>query len=702
MSDLEVVAFERRGRLGFGALKGGGEKNARLVDDLGETLKVSQDKLLHRFKARVPDGDARVVKEKLRALARDLGARVKEPVDLDLLWESLEDEKVYQLDALAGLFFGESNDAYVAALVHALSGEGSDEPPYHFRLKPGGLARTDAETFGKIKERIEGERRRREREAAFRVWFDEGARIARKDEKAKPFAHPPEGMAEHLHVLTDYALAGDRSQQASRARRLAADLHLGDPDETLALLERGGALPKDVNELAHRAGAPTHFNRRVTEQADLLAATKPDLSGRVDFRGKPTTAIDDITTQDVDDGFSIWEEGGATWLAIHIADVSSTIEKGSDLDREAQKRATTIYFPGETIPMLPPGLQRARLSLDPGEDRPTVSFVTKLGDGPVDGRFVRGLIRVDRRLTYDCTHEPPDEWREPLLKLEPFAARLRRERVEAGAVQLELPDLKIDIDDQGEPHLKLTSSDTPGHKLVSELMILYNRELARALREARLTAAFRVQVEKVSPPTIAPDDPLYPIRSRRGLPPTKVDVDPAAHRTLGVDGYVQGSSPIRRFGDLLAQRQLTSHLLGKPPAYTKDEVRAVLIELEGAEKSARRLEADRDLYWIARWFEPRRQEHFDGIVARSPAEGRGLVYVRAIHLELPLGERGDDEGNAGVEEGTLVKVRVKRCSPRRRSVTFALVAPPAPPAPPVAEPPATETPAESPAPPPSS
>jgi exoribonuclease-2 len=670
MSDLEVVAFERRGRLGFGALKGGGEKNARLVDDEGETLKVSQEKLLHRFKARVPDGDARVVKEKLRALAKDLGGRIKQAVDLDLLWGSLEEEKVYHLHELAELYFGDATDAGVAALVQALSGEGSDEPPYHFRLKPGGLARTDEETFTKIKERLEGERRRREREAAFRAWFDEGARTARKDEKAKPFATPPADLAEHLQVLVDYALAGDKSHQVSRARRLAADLHLADPDEALALLERGGALPKDANELPHRAGVPIVFTHRVREEAEALTAAKPDLSGRFDFRGKPTTAIDDITTQDVDDGFSLWEEDGALWLAIHIADVSSTIAKESELDHEAKKRATTIYFPGQTIPMLPPALMRARLSLDPEQDRPTVSWIGKLGDGPISGRFVRGLIRVDRRLTYDVTHDPPEEWRDALKKLEPFAARLRRERIEAGAVQLELPDLKIEIEADGEPSVKLTSSDTPGHRLVSELMVLYNRELGRALREARLAAAFRVQREPVTPPTIAPDDPLYVIRARRGLPPTVIDVDPGPHNTLGVDTYVQGSSPIRRFGDLLAQRQLVSSIEGKPPAYTKDEVRAVLMDLERSEKGARRLEAERDLYWIARWFEPRRGEVFEGVVARSPAEGRGLVYVRAVHLELPLGER-DDTGEP-VAEGALVRIKVKRCSPRRRSVTFEL------------------------------
>jgi exoribonuclease-2 len=668
MSDLEVVAFERRGRLGLGALKGGGDKNARLVDDLGDTLKVSQEKLLHRFKSRVPDGDARVLKEKLRALSKDLGSRAKSAVDLDLLWDSLEEEKVYQLHDLAEIYYGETSDAGVAALVQALSGEGSDEPPYHFRLKPGGLARTDAETYGKIKERLEGERRRREREGAFRVWFEEGARAARKDEKARPFASVPEGLAEHLHVLADYALGGDRSPQVARARRLAADLNIADPDEALALLERGGALPKDANELPHRAGIPIQFAHRVRDEADRLAAEPAALDGLHDFRGKPTTAIDDATTQDVDDGFSVWEESSELWLAVHIALVSSTVVKDSDLDLEAKKRATTVYFPGQTIPMLPHHLMQARLSLDAGQDRPTLSYLVKVTEGQLEGRFVRGLIRVDRRITYDETRDPPEEWRERLGRLEPLANRLREERLKAGAVQLELPDLKIEIDEQGEPHVKLMRSDTFGHRLVSELMVLYNRELGRALRDARLAAAFRTQREPVTPPTLTPDDPLYAVRARRGLPPTVIDVDPGPHNTLGVDAYVQGSSPIRRYGDLLAQRQLVSKLEGKPPAYSKEEVRALLMDLERSEKTARRLEADRDIYWIARWFEPRRQEVFEGVVARSPAEGRGLVYVRAVHMELPLGDPGEDL--SGIEEGAIVRVKVRKCSPRRRMVSF--------------------------------
>ena len=89
-------------------------------------------------------------------------------------------------------------------------------------------------------------------------------------------------------------------------------------------------------------------------------------------------------------------------------------------------------------------------------------------------------------------------------------------------------------------------------------------------------------------------------------------------------------------------------------------MRALLIDLETAEKGARRLEADRDLYWIARWFEPRRPEAFEGVVARSPAEGRGLVYVRAVHLELPLGERWGQDSLGSLEKRAGIRIfRIK-------------------------------------------
>src|SRR5579871_5230912 len=163
--------------------------------------------------------------------------------------------------------------------------------------------------------------------------------------------------------------------------------------------------------------------------------------------------------------------------------------------------------------MLPPVLLRSRLSLDAGVDRPVVSFVVRIQkDGTLSGgKFVRGIARVDRRVTYEETLAPPDEWKEPLERLAPVAARLRDARSSAGALLLELPDLKITLDGQGDPELSLVSPETPGHRIVSELMVLYNHELGKSLRDAKLAAVFRTQRDPVARPEIARDDPLYPV-----------------------------------------------------------------------------------------------------------------------------------------------------------------------------------------------
>jgi exoribonuclease-2 len=322
--------------------------------------------------------------------------------------------------------------------------------------------------------------------------------------------------------------------------------------------------------------------------------------------------------------------------------------------------------------MLPWPLTRARLSLDAGVDRRVVSLVARVrDDGTLDGppELVRGIARVDRRLTYEQSLELPDEWREPFPVLERLAATLKRGRLDRGALALDLPDLKITIDDAGEPQLSQRRPDTPGHVVVSELMVVFNHAVATRLAAARAAALYRVQPEPVSI-AVSPEDPLFAIRARRGLSPTLVEVDPGPHRTIGLDVYLQASSPIRRYGDLIAQRQLAAILEGRPPAYGRDEVLALKTEIERAERTARRIEADRDLYWICRWLEHHRQETFEAVVSRAPEHGRGLVFVPALTLELPL---GDPDEALVIAEGERVRVRVRRASPRKRSTSFEVV-----------------------------
>jgi exoribonuclease-2 len=160
------------------------------------------------------------------------------------------------------------------------------------------------------------------------------------------------------------------------------------------------------------------------------------------------------------------------------------------------------------------------------------------------------------------------------------------------------------------------------------------------------------------------------------MAPTQIEVDSGIHRTLGVDAYVQASSPIRRYGDLIAQRQLTALIEGRALAYQRDDILAIKNDLERCEKQARRAEGDRDLYLICRWLERRKDEVFEGVVSRPPEHGRGLVWLPFMALELPLSD--PPEGTPGPRDGERVRVKVKRAQPRKRAAWFEVV--PQPPA----------------------
>jgi exoribonuclease-2 len=153
---------------------------------------------------------------------------------------------------------------------------------------------------------------------------------------------------------------------------------------------------------------------------------------------------------------------------------------------------------------------------------------------------------------------------------------------------------------------------------------------------------------------------------RRGLPPTIVALDAAPHRMLGVDAYVQGTSPIRRAGDLLAQRQLLGLLAGAP-AYDRAGVEALRKTIEGAERRAQRAMDDRERYWLCVWLAAR-EGPLGALVSR--VEPRGvMVYLPELDREWPL---RDPHGQPHI--GDALHVRIARAAPRERSVTLEAVA----------------------------
>lgn len=646
----EVAIFERRGRLRLGAVQGGGAKNVGLVDERGAAIKVPRDRLLERLRATVPPADPRALGARLRALRAELAAR-RPPPDLELLWSCLEDGRGYALDEVASLVYGAAGDEELAALVTALVADEEGRLQPAFRLARGRLERVDAVTRARLLERAAREEQERREHAAAIAWLAE----------AGPGATPSADVAPQLEALRRYALAGERAHDAKATRRLTRKLGLATPDALLADLERRGLVPRDVNELPARAGLPVEFGAEARREAEALLAAAPAPEGE-DLRHLPTVAVDDPSTFEVDDALSAWEQDGALHVGIHICRLD-LVPIGGALDREALRRGTSVYFPGETVPMFPAPLVRGLLGLEAGQDRRALSLVGRIeGDALLEARFVRSVVRVERQLDY-----ADGAAADPIARLDPFARALREARRARGATVYSLPHLKVDLDAAGEPRPARVETDALAHAVVSELMILYNAKLGEELARAGAPAYYRTQPLDPVPrdaPQLDPYDPLYPLQVRRILRPTVVATEPGPQRSMGLEHYVQATSPLRRMADLIAQRQLLALLDGRPLPYDHAALAALLPDLEAAARRARTLEEDRRRYFVCRWLAG--VGELPAIVSRR----RPMLYVPELDRELPCAPPLQG-GTPPV--GTAVRARVRKVEPRQREVLLAIV-----------------------------
>jgi exoribonuclease-2 len=615
----EAVFFEVQGTIRLAAVTGGGERRVVLFDETGQEQRLSRRKVLYTLAARVDATQA-----SLEALKARL-TRGSDPFDVELLWNHLEDARRYDLDELTRVYYDQVDDETVARLVAGLTVEGRVVDC--IRLRKGYLQRLDAESLAHLRVARAREAKEQAEDDAFLAWFEP----LRAEPPGGAVEAPPEHAA-HLQILVGYALGGSKSDMARAGRRLQRRLDLKGPDEVLWELERVGVLPVHTNALPYRHRVPVEFRADARRAAQRLRREPAPLQGE-DLRHLPTIAIDDPFTRDVDDAISAWEEDGALHVGVHIAHVAHAVPPGEALDAEARRRGSSLYFTGEVIPMLPWELSERHLSLVAGEARQAVSLIARVGASGLleDLRFVESQVTVDCRVAYD--EEGPPLAQTIKRSLAGVTKALRAAREARGAVILALPQVKFRLDEARHPYPAPVRQDTAAHRLVSELMVLYNAELGARLAQGRAPALYRVQPRAVSAPEGDPDDPLFPLTSRKGLPPTVISVEPGPHRTLGIETYVQGTSPIRRYGDLVAQRQLLALLAGEPPIHDAEDVSQIRQQLERTERRARTLEDERERYWVSVWLRTH-DEPLQAYVSRLEPRRR-LVYVPALRREIP-------------------------------------------------------------------
>jgi exoribonuclease-2 len=474
----------------------------------------------------------------------------------------------------------------------------------------------------------------------------------------RPSDPPPDPVV--LDLLKQLAVHGHEARDLKRGKELLARAGVGGIGEARSLLVRLGIWEEDQNLDLLRREIQVEFKEESLAAAERLATAKIDTAEREDLRALPTFTIDGPLTEDFDDALSLEDEGDSIRIGIHIADVATAIPPDSILDQAARERAASLYLPRCQVPMLPPALSHDTLSLKEGLDRPAISLLARFDrDGNfLNSRFVVSLVRIQRQLTYDQVNSVH-------LKEEPFEAlrrlcnRLRQRRLDQGAMILSLPEVSITVGPDGSIAIALLDQETPSRLIIGEMMIFYNWMVARFGRDNRIPILYRTQEEPSERLSIEQTDYLFAMfRQLRKLNPLLIATEPKPHNGLGLDTYTNATSPIRRYLDLVMQRQLRSFLLGQPTVYDEEALEKIRLTVEPILRDQGIVKRNRTRYWIQKHLRQHLGERYPALVLDTLRSNyRVLLKDQLLVTELRR------EDGLGLMNGQNIMVRVKAADP---------------------------------------
>ena len=371
--------------------------------------------------------------------------------------------------------------------------------------------------------------------------------------------------------------------------------------------------------------------------------------------------IDGQSTLDYDDAISFEDYGDSCCLGVHIVDVAHYVKKDDPIDREARLRASSIYMPDLKIPMLPPSLAEGFCSLKAGELRPAISLLIHLSKTLeiLDYEIIPSLIRVQRQLTYYDVNTVADTSRE-IASLCDIATKFRQKRLSDGAVQISLPDINVWIGDSGEISVNRINRESPGRMMVAEIMIMANWLMAKFLSGHGVSAVFRSQP--------GPRDRLYKgcegslfqnYMQRRLLSRFMLLNQAERHSGLGLDAYVTATSPIRKYYDLVTQRQIRS-VFGQEAPYSAQEIDQIIHRLQEPMLKVSRMQFQRNRYWILKYLESRTGQKEEAIVVGRKRNAYQILMTEYM-LECDLATTSRIE----LKPENLIQVTIQHVNARK-------------------------------------
>ncbi len=591
-----IVEFLDDGRLCIALVIDESKSKVLVIDERGKrrSFKANRIVVVHEREGQSSNFSEFVpsMKEEIELLVRD--------IDIELLWECLNScEQELSISEIASQYFPEPSAMQLSAVTRKLL-----ENRIYFKQR-GMLFKPL--TPDQVEERRKKEARERE-EAKLRETFVNWAGDIL--DHNRPVDRIPENMEGHIGSLEYYLYGTQNKVLEGLVKSLDTD---SSPYEiAFRLLVLLGKLEANSDLSLVKAGIKEHFSAEVLDEAEAL---EPFVSakGRADFTEQYTFAIDDEGTLEIDDAFSVEIGDKTVKITVHIADVVCFVEKESLIDKEAQNRSTTLYLPDRKITMLPPVISCNIASLKVGEVRPAMSFIFDFDENfnLLSSKIVRATVKLDEHIDYvraDSLMEGGQSILGEKLKiLSKIAHHLRTVRHIRGAVSVDRPELKLEVKD-GNIDVKLLQNRLKSRIAVGEFMILVNSYSGSFAVDNKISAIFRgqskpdIDIAALIPEEDAPFDPVKTDELMRHMKPAKLSLVAEPHFSMAVDAYIQLTSPLRRYSDLVMQRQFTAHLTGAELPYNNQELLSVLASVENTDKEMKVVEGERNRYWMLSYF----------------------------------------------------------------------------------------------------
>ncbi|PIE69885.1 MAG: ribonuclease II [Deltaproteobacteria bacterium] len=604
----------------------------RLITETSKELNLTENRLVHVSQESV---DTTRGKETLLARIREAASersQLTKDVDVVELWEVVHDEQDWiDLDTLTSLAFPDPiTDSHASAVMRALFFN-----KRYFKFHTG---RFFPKTAHQVEESLalaaEAERRRQ--------LVEDGAAWLRDAVNNPPPADTLDAdAAEWVSLLKNYYLFASDSKTADLAKSMLQQAGVAAGDALFQFMVHMGIWEPDENLEMLRHQIPVYFSADCKSAAAEMVGAPPFFSGdplRQDLTHLDLITIDGQSTLDFDDALSLEKTDDGYRLGIHIIDVAHFIGKGAAIDKAALNRGSSIYMPDAKVPMLPAELSEHICCLKKGELRPAISTLVYLDERFTLSRYeiVPSAVIVKHQLSYFDANRMLDT-HDIMRDFHRIALHLREKRFESGATQIQLPEINVWLAEDGSIQISRIMDESPSRFFVSEMMILANRLMADFLKAKNLPAVFRSQPEPKARLYKGNEGTLFQhYMQRRQLSRVVISPEPDPHAGLGVPCYVTATSPIRKYHDLITQRQIKAGLGLSTDPYTEDEIRQLIALLEHPLSAIGKVQSARYRYWLLKYLEPRKGEREEAMVMDKRRDGYTVLLLRyMLDCRLP-------------------------------------------------------------------